>query len=169
MQRLVVLLVACTTGPGPHALVPRLLVDDQPYTAQIDAHATRQAAHVAVTSQAPPSLFGQPLTAFQVDLDLTTVPDDDPTKYDIALVAACAREETLQVQLGSTLYTESGAEPSYHQLSMDGCALGTMQLTGQTNIQNLNQQHVVLDVIFQLSNGVEKHDLTVDRLDLAFP
>ena len=166
------LFVGCSNGPSVSSSQPRLLVDDQPFTAQVDAHADRQRAHVAVTSPAAPLLFGKALTALSVDLDLTTVPDDDPTQYDIALVAACSREEQLEVTLDSTRYVEAvaDAQPSYHQLSIDGCALtpGVMQLTGQTNIQKLDQKHLVMEVIFQLTEGGEKHDVTVDRLDLAF-
>jgi hypothetical protein len=171
---LVALLVAgCSSAPALHDEQPRLLVDGQPFAAAIDARASRAQAHVAVTSPGAALLFGQSLSALQVDLDLTTVPNDDPTQYDIALVAACSREEQLQVKLGTTLNTEAApdAQPSYHQLLTDGCALtpGLMQLTGQTNISKLDQQHVEMAVIFQLANGAEKHDITVDHLNLVFP
>lgn len=163
--------VGCGGAEGGASHAPRLLVDGQSHDASITASANRQHATVTL-AQAAVALFGATLTAVRYDLDLSSVPNDDPNAYDIALVAACAKEAELSFDLGHVPQTEADAsdEPSYHQLAVDGCAMqpSAIRLSGQTNISKLDAVHVEMAVIFALEQAGERHELLIDRLNLAY-
>jgi hypothetical protein len=155
---------------------PRLVVDDREVASTIAlSTATRQRLVVDVARpSSAPMLFGAPLAGLTVTLALSSVPDDDPAKYDIALVAACAREQSVELRLGDGVRREPDGEsqPSWHTLTVDGCALGdgaeALVMKGQANISKLDAQHVELSLPLVLERAGERHTIAIDRLDVAF-
>ena len=167
---LVATLTAGCSGPGSTSARPQLLIDGVAKAATITTTATRQLVSVTATmpsGTSGPTLFGSPLGKIEYAISLSTVPNDDPAKYDIALVAACASEISLAVELGGTREVESSDEqPSSHQLSTDGCLMSPapLMLAGQTNIDKLDDQHLDMAVIFSLTEGGEQHDFRIEGL-----
>lgn len=170
-------LTACSGDPSGGATIsPKLRLDQESKPATISATATRQLVSVDVTTTLS-SLFGETLTQIHYALDLSAVSNDDPSKYDIALVAACAKEITLSFVLGGQTNAEAAGseQQSYHQLSIDGCLVqpSALELRGQTNLHKLDDQHVEMTVFFKLTSplqgsAAESHELTIEDLSLAF-
>lgn len=164
------LLLGACSGTTEQRVQPSLTIDDVARTATITASASRQQATLAVTTTVP-SLFGASLSKIDYRLDLGSVPNDDPAAYDIALVAACAKEIDLTLALDGEQAEALGSEqPSYHALSIDGCLLQPSGLTlrGQTNIHKLDAAHVDMTVFFSLTRGTETHAVAIEQLVLDF-
>lgn len=167
-------LAACGGGALPSNAKPRLLVDGKATVAIIDARSSRSGAFVAVSSAKDTTVFGQALVGLHVDLDLSSVPNNEPGRYDLWAVAACSRDEAVGVDLVGAQLTEGtgSTQASWNQLLADGCDLSSAgssyRLTGQTNISTLDDAHVELSVNFKLDGPAEGHEFQVDRLNLKF-
>ena len=170
-----VLVVVSAWGPAATkatATPPAFSVDNHVFPATVALAGTREALTVDVTAIDGARIFDLDLTALHARFDLSQVRDDTPGQYDIILLAACSSKVEVSMTVGGAAMTELDASTQAASPVVDGCAFGrtgdVYELTGQTNVDQLDASGAHLLVFMKVSRDGENRSLQVDWADVAF-
>lgn len=169
---LCILASACGSAPAATPATPGFTVDGRAFPATVTLAGTRQALTVDVTGIDGARIFDANLTEVHARYDLSQVRDDTPGQYDIILLTACSSTVDVSMTLGGAPMTELDAATQPASPPVDGCAFGrpgdVYQLSGQTNVDQLDATHAHLSFFVKVQRDGENRSLRVDWADVPF-
>lgn len=170
------LLLAMAASCGaPQTTTPpalRFTVDDRPFPATVAVQGTRQQVTVDVTGIDGARIFDAALTEVHARFDLSQVRDDTHGQYDIILLTACSSKVEVSMTVGGASWVELDQASQPASPVVDGCPLGragdVYELSGQTNVDQLDATHAHLAFFVAVKRNGENRALRVDWADVPF-
>ena len=169
--------LAATAACGPAATTapPKTTafsVDDRTFPATVATSGTRQLLTLDVTAIDGARIFDADLTEVHARFDLSQVRDDTPGQYDIILLTGCSSKVDVSMTLGGAPMTELDAATQLASPVVDGCAFGrgldVYELSGQTNVDQLDATHVHFTFFAKVQRAGENRSLRVEWADVSF-